>query len=225
MAHYSASGPVVPTQRSIPSCSCGRSGDCSVVVPAGFAPDGFACAIPRPTSSAACTLIGPTNPVAIRENTEVGAYQPLPYLLPAAVLRIDHHTGGSLRHDWRPSRCGSRCSAHPGDLGALGRAARRSRASLNGSSLEIISSVAFFTSLLRLIRRGPTRASARAWLLAGAVGFVLALSRPPGPIWVVLDVALAALLAGARPTRSGQRSVPAVARRYSPPRRHSAASD
>jgi hypothetical protein len=190
----------------------------SVEVPPGLAPDGFACELAYPTLSAACTLTAPPNRSTIHEITEVGTYQPLPYLLPAAVLRADRHTGGSLRLArlamvavwlaglavaiWAlwDERLG--VASLPGLVVAITPMVVFVGASLNGSSLEIVSSIAFFASLLRLVRPGTERPPTRAWLLAGASGFVLAMSRSTGPIWVALDVALVVVLAGLGPARS-----------------------
>jgi hypothetical protein len=184
----------------------------SVMVPPGLAPDGFACELSNRDSSAACTQSLTSNPVAVSENTEVGTYQPLPYLLPAAVLRVDHRAGGSLRLArlatvaiWLVALAVAIWALWDERLGAASLTGLLLAvtpmvifigASFNDSSLEIISSVAFFASLLRLIRADSGRPPAWAWAFAGATGLVLALSRSPGPIWVVVDVALVLLLVG-----------------------------
>lgn len=194
----------------------------SVVVPPGLAPGGFACELSSETKSAACTLAATPNRGAIRANTEVGTYQPLPYLLPAAVLGADHHAGGSLRVArlamvalWLSALAAAIWALWDEELGvasltglvvAITPMVIFIGASVNGSSLEIISSIAFFASLLRLVRPDPTRLPTRAWMFAGTSGVVLALSRSPGPIWVVLDMIVVLFLTGCRPARSAFRT-------------------
>ncbi len=191
----------------------------SVVIPPGLAPGGFACELSSETKSAACTLTATTNREAIHANTEVGTYQPLPYLLPAAVLGADHHVGGSLRLArltmvavWVAALAVAMWALWDEQLGlasltglvvAVTPMVVFVGASVNGSSLEIISSIAFFASLLRLIRPSAGRPPpTQAWLVAGVSGLMLALSRSPGPIWVVLDLTIIVLLAGFKPARS-----------------------
>ncbi len=190
----------------------------SVAVPPGLAPGGFACELSSETKSAACTLTAPTNLGAIHANTEVGTYQPLPYLLPAAVLGADHHVGGSLRLArlamvavWVAALAVAMWALWDEKLGLASLTGLVVGvtpmvvfvgASVNGSSLEIISSIAFFASLLRLIRSDSGQSLAGMWLFAGASGLMLALSRSPGPIWVALDVTIVVLLAGFKPARS-----------------------
>jgi predicted membrane protein DUF2142 len=191
----------------------------SVVIPPGLSPSGFACELSSETKSAACTLTAATNRQTIRANTEVGTYQPLPYLLPAAVVGADHHVGGSLRLArltmvaiWVAALAVAmwafwdeqlRLASLTGLVVAVTPMVVFVGASVNGSSLEIISSIAFFASLLRLIRPSPGRPPpTQAWLFAGASGLMLAMSRSPGPIWVVLDATIVVFLAGFKLARS-----------------------
>jgi hypothetical protein len=193
-----------------------------VVIPPGLAPGGFACELSSETKSAACTLTATTNRGAIQAKTEVGSYQPLPYLLPAAVLGADDHAGGSLRLArlamvamWLAALAVAMWALWDERLGIMSITGLLVAitpmvifvgASLNGSSLEIISSIAFFASLLRLVRPGAERLPTWAWMFTGASGLVLALSRSTGPIWVVLDVTIVVFLAGLRPARSAFRA-------------------
>lgn len=63
-----------------------------------------------------------------------------------------------------------------------------SAAILNGSGVEIASSIAFFSCLLRLAR---SRVQRPAWWIATAVaGAVFALSRPASPGWLVAALAV-----------------------------------
>ena len=91
-------------------------------------------------------------------------------------------------------------------------------ASLNPSGVEIIASVAFISSLLRLARDAPEPAR-WIWAAMGVSGFVLALSRTPGPSWIVISAALFLLLVGIRgPGTSSAAICPRRPRRCSPSR-------
>ena len=70
---------------------------------------------------------------------------------------------------------------------------------LNGSGLEIASAIAFTAALLRLGRDGP--APRGLWALLAVSGAALALSRPVGPQWIVIAVALGVALLGWEGTR------------------------
>jgi hypothetical protein len=72
-------------------------------------------------------------------------------------------------------------------------------ATLNPSGIEITSALGFFSALLCL---GRGNACPGAWLTLGVSGFVLALSRLQGPVWVLLDLAVVILLTGVGPAVS-----------------------
>ena len=181
-----------------------------VTVPAGLAPDGFGCNADRPTESAACQKGAATPPEEVVRATAVGTYLPLPYLLPAAVMRTGHDPAAADRWGrfasalvflafiaaatfalWDPNR---------GAISLLGLAAAVTPmvvfcgAILNGSGLEIASAIAFTAALLRLGRDGP--APRGLWLLLAVSGSALALSRPVGPQWIVIALALGVALLG-----------------------------
>ena len=186
-----------------------------VKVPAGLAPDAFGCNADRPTESAACQL-GATSPQEeVVRATAVGTYLPLPYLLPAAVMRAGDDPAAADRWGrfasalvflaflaaatfalWDPNR---------GAISLLGLAAAVTPmvifcgAILNGSGLEIASAVAFTAALLRLGRHGPPPRG--LWALVAVSGAALALSRPVGPQWIVIAVALGVALLGWDGTR------------------------
>ena len=166
-----------------------------VTVPAGLAPDGFGCNADRPTESAACQLGAASPQEEVVRATAVGTYLPLPYLLPAAVMRAGDDPAAADRWGrfasalvflaflaaatfalWDPNR---------GAISLLGLAAAVTPmvvfcgAILNGSGLEIASAIAFTAALLRLGRDGP--APRGLWALLAVSGSALALSRPVGP--------------------------------------------
>jgi hypothetical protein len=183
-----------------------------VAVPPGLAPDNYGCNADRPTESAACQL-GVTSPrEEVLRSTAVGTYLPLPYLLPAAVMRAGDDPAAADRWGrfagallflaflaaatfalWDPNR---------GPVSLLGLVAAVTPmvvfcgSILNGSGLEIASAIAFTAALLRLSR--DDRAPRLLWPLLAVSGSALALSRPVGPQWIVIAAALAVALAGRR---------------------------
>jgi Predicted membrane protein (DUF2142) len=191
----------------------------AVAVPAGLSPEGFDCEVREPRASAACTREASINPSVVQEITSVGTYQPFPYLLPAALLRVDPHAAGSLRLArlatiamwlallavaifalWDEALGGASLS---GLLVAVTPMAVFVGSSLSGSSLEVMGSIAFFASLLSVARGlGGQDPLTRPLLAAGASGLVLALSRSTGPLWVLLGLALAALASDPRQLRA-----------------------
>lgn len=142
--------------------------------------------------------------------TPVAGYQPLPYLLPAVLVRAGNspasgdrlaRLGGALgwatllalaaallwdRRQGAASLVGLAVAVTPMAV-FLG-------ATLNGSGLEIAAGVAFAAALLRLAREDR----ARPWVLASVAitGALLALSRSAGPVWVGIDLALFSVLVG-----------------------------
>jgi hypothetical protein len=72
-------------------------------------------------------------------------------------------------------------------------------ASLNPSGLEIMSALALTSALLHLTRKETGQRSARwAWVVVAVSGFVLALSRTTGPVWIILSLAVTVPLGGVR---------------------------
>jgi len=207
----------------------------AVTVPPGLSPEGFDCELRTPRASAACTNSAAENRAPVREITSVGTYQPFPYLLPAAALRLDRHAGGSLRLArlatvamWLALLAIAVYALWDRALGAASLGGLLVAltpmvvflgASLNGSGLEVIGSIAFFATLLALTRSpdqdpGGGRhggqdhdhdhegRQARLLALAGAAGLALALSRSSSPLWLILDALLAALALDRRRARA-----------------------
>jgi Predicted membrane protein (DUF2142) len=151
--------------------------------------------------------------------TPVGNYQPLPYLLPGALMRAAGAPPGALRlarlaaamtalallsvaafalYDARAPTL-----SISGLLLAVTPMALYCASILNGSGLEIAASVTFVACLLRLSRDGG---SGGRWRLAAAAsGAVFALSRPASPLWLVL-VGVVTMLWGATTWRSLRRA-------------------
>ena len=81
-----------------------------VSVPAGLAPDYFGCNAFLPELSAGCQRDVPTPPARVLRATHVGAYLPLPYLLPAAAIRAGDGPPRPTASDaWRARRWFSLC--------------------------------------------------------------------------------------------------------------------
>jgi hypothetical protein len=140
--------------------------------------------------------------------TPAGDYQPLPYAAPGIVLQLAH---GPIWGD-RLGRLASLipviaavalalallCGGYaPIALVAvflsLAPMALFLGSSLSPSGLEIACGFAFAALLLRMTRDEPTP---HQWLLFAIVGSTLALTRTTGAVWVVLDCAIASVLAG-----------------------------
>jgi Predicted membrane protein (DUF2142) len=69
---------------------------------------------------------------------------------------------------------------------------------LSDSAIETASGIAFLVGLLHLTR--TERSKRFAWSLTAVAGVMLALARPLGPLWVLIDVCLAVGLTGKRGT-------------------------
>lgn len=157
--------------------------------------------------------------------TPVGTYQPMPYLLPAILVKAAE---GPVAGD-RLARIGAllawlACIALAacllwdsarGALSLLGLLVAVTPmaiflgATLNPSGIEIAASIAFSAALLRLVRDGEARA--RILVPTALTGALLALSRSTGPLWVGVDFALVLLLAGGRHARAVVQSAPVQA--------------
>jgi hypothetical protein len=192
-----------------------------VSVPARLIPPDAGCFVFDPKRSAACLEAQPvaTTTTEMRAPTYVGVYQPLPYLLPAAGVRLASRAEPALR--WGRLAGLLPCLAllatavallwdpRAGNVSLLGPVAAVTpmvlfcAASLTGSGLEIAAGVAFVASLLRVrrdaTRPGKARSPTWVWTAAGVSGASLGLSRPASPVWVVLAIALWAALLGTRP--------------------------
>ena len=186
-----------------------------VRIPEGLTPGWLRCEGRDPRVSAGCLNSSPPLSEARDVFIPTATYQPLPYLVPALVSRIgaDPDTLSRLMRAgkalisllfivaavfllWSPE---SRLVSLVGIPVALTPMAVFLSATLNPSGLEITSALAFFSALLCLGRGHPRPG---AWLMLGVSGFVLALSRLQGPVWVLLDVAVVLLLTGVGPALS-----------------------
>lgn len=173
------------------------------------AEDPSLCFILKPDQSAAC----PPGPTTLQSGeTYVGVYPPQPYLLPglAARLATNPATGITLARLANGLTClvlvllaaaALRDRAAPA-LSLLGLAVVVSPSllylnwGLNPNGTEIVASVAFVATLLRLTR--DEAPPPWAWWGAGAAGFILATSRPVAPVWVAYGLLVALLLLGPR---------------------------
>ncbi len=71
---------------------------------------------------------------------------------------------------------------------------------VSASGAEVAAGVCYLAAVLRLARPRPP--TTRAWTALALGGTVLSLSRPLGPVWVVLGVAVLAVVAGVRRSRA-----------------------
>jgi hypothetical protein len=183
-----------------------------VAIPRGLDPQPFSCELGPGQRSAACLRTADPHPPAATRVTAVGNYQPLPYLLPALLLR----GGSSPPAALRLGRLGEALiallllavaavalydAASPvlsvtGLLLAVTPMVVFCAAILSGSALEVAGALAFFACLLRVMRPGPMPTG--WWVATGASGAVLALGRSTSPVWLVLLLAIAATWAGPR---------------------------
>jgi hypothetical protein len=186
-----------------------------VTVPAGHALNGAECQTVFRTQSAICLYSVQPLRRATRAKTYVGAYEPLPYLLPALFIRAGN---GWLQGNWERglwlARLGDALlvalflfaaillvwSPSASALSLLGVVVATTPmviflgSSLNPNGIETAAGLAFFASLLNLAREHEPRRSL-AWLTATLAGIFLAMSRPTGPLWLLCYLlALAALL-------------------------------
>ncbi len=158
-------------------------------VPAQLSPVGttLPCFALKPTVPANCSDV-PTRPGHHFNETYVGAYQPVPYLLPGLAARL----GNSESSGFRFARLAALAAclaliaaalfAYVDTLGRLASAALALTpsalflmGSLNSSGIEYASAMALTAALLAALRRG------RGWVLVCVAGSVLAWSRPTGP--------------------------------------------
>jgi hypothetical protein len=171
-------------------------------VPLQLAPIGttLPCFALKPAVPASCSDVA-SRPGHYFSETYVGAYQPLPYVVPGVAARRadDETTAFRLARLAALAVCLALLAAGvisyadtPARLAASALAVTPSAlflmASLNTSGFEYASAYAFTAALLAALRRG------RGWLLVSAAAFALAWSRPAGPGEViVVAVALAAV--------------------------------
>ena len=186
-----------------------------VQIPPGLSPGWFRCPLVDPNVSARCLNDSPPLTEAHDWFISTATYQPLPYLVPAAISRIRVHPdnldrlmragkalisllllGAAIFLLWSPR---SQLASLVGLVVAVTPMAVFLSASLNPSGFEIMSALAFTSALLRLTREETEHRFARwAWVIVAVSGFVLALSRTTGPVWIILSLAITVPIAGAR---------------------------
>lgn len=181
----------------------------------------YGCTAFHPELSARCLRQVPVG--RTRKNADalstLATYQPFVYVLPGLIMRAGHGPDAALR-------LGRACLALL-SLALLAAAtallaARQDQresplaplpalvaltpmvifvaSTLSASSVEVAAGCAFSAAMLRLDRDGSAHGPA-LWATLALSGSVLALSRPLGPLWVVLILAVALVLVGARGAR------------------------
>jgi hypothetical protein len=185
-----------------------------VHIPAGLTPGWLNCPQANPYVSAACLTTASPRVRSADWLNPTASYQPAPYLLLALVSRVPVSPDNldrlmrlskaflcmillaiAVAVLWQP---GSRLLPFVGLVVALTPTEVFLASSLNPSGFEIAASVAFCASLLRLTRdEEPPRL---IWLAVAISGAALALSRTPGPLWVVLGGCLLLALIGPKQT-------------------------
>ena len=183
-----------------------------VSLPRGLDPEPFTCELGPGEASAACLNAASPSSRPVMRVTTVGNYQPLPYLLPAVVMRAGSSAPAALRLGRSVEALIALAlfaiavfalydAASPllsilGLLLAATPMALFCAAELSGSSTEIAGAVAFFSCLLRVGRPGPVRT--RWWAFTALSGALLALSRTGSPAWLVLALLIAVGWGGPR---------------------------
>ena len=184
----------------------------SGTIPAGLAPHDHECWTSSADRDAGCLDDFRPPPGETETILTVGNYQPLPYVLPGLATRAADSPGPAdrlarllgalltltllylaLRMTWSPD---AGPVALLGLLVAVTPMAIFCGAMLNGSGPEIAAAIAFLAALLRLRREPSCARSPSVWVVLGAGGAVLALSRTLGPAFVVLLAAAALPLGG-----------------------------
>jgi hypothetical protein len=182
----------------------------SFPIPARLVPTGWACNAFYPDASASCPPDQPppvTPSGRIEEPIALGPYIPVPYLPLGLAARLAGNAHAALYAE--------RAVAASFSLALLGVAlalctSAWSRLALliavtpsvvfmssaiTTSGMEITASLAHGASLLALAR-SPNR---RLWWVYALTGSVLALARPLGPVWIILEALLLIMLVHPRP--------------------------
>ncbi|HET9116877.1 MAG TPA: DUF2142 domain-containing protein [Pseudonocardiaceae bacterium] len=182
----------------------------AVQVPSGLLLPHPDCNAGRPAIADGCVADQRPFQTPVRVRDPVGNYQPEGYLAPALVV-------GFADNPWTADRYGRIATAivcwlliaiavrrlwcdHIISLLGLSLAltpmALFVNAIINPSGLEIVCSIAFCASSLALCRRDTSNPG--DWAFFALTGALTALSRTPGPVWVVLIVCIGAALGGGR---------------------------
>jgi len=182
-----------------------------VHVPAYMLPESMPCPLGRGVPPAPCGVQATTR-ARVGHLTVMGTLEPVPYLLPglAANLADDPATALRLGRAANALICGLLLTI--GVFATIDRGQARLRllgvavgvtpamlffaGSIAPSATEIAAGFAFFAVLLRLGREDNPSSS--IWVCFALTGLALCVSRSLGPIWAVLDICLAATLAGPR---------------------------
>jgi hypothetical protein len=179
-------------------------------IPAGMAPQGYACNAFQPEQSAGCARQATARPDPAREPTVTGAYPPAFYLLPAAAMLPTVGPAPALfaARLITSLTCAlllllallalaearaleSALAAFTLALTPLGLA---TMAGLSPSGPEIAAGLTFAVGLSQLAAR--EEAGARAWWACVAGGVAVTLARPLGAAWVVLHLGVFFVLSG-----------------------------
>lgn len=187
-----------------------------VRIPAGLTPGWFRCHPQTdPSVSARCLNNAPPLDQPGEWFNPTATYQPFPYLVPAAISRLeitpDHLSrlmragrallalsllGAAVLLLWNTE---ARLVSLIGMVVAVTPMAVFLAATLNPSGLEIMSALAFISALIRLTRdEADHRRAGWFWTAAAVSGVVLALSRTQGPVWVALCLATIVPIGGVR---------------------------
>lgn len=174
-------------------------------------PSQWGCDAFTPEVSAACLGDPDTSQPTTREQSYVGTYEPLPYVAPGMLMRA----AGNSTQALYLGRLGIALVTWPLLVLAVALVWSRTESAVSllgvalaetptvfylGSSLsdsgpEVAAGLCFAAALVRMARQ-----PLEAWALVGLTvsGSVLATSRPLGPVWVLLDVAVLMAFVGRR---------------------------
>ena len=177
-----------------------------VDVPGGLLLPNPACNAQKEQDSASCLLGQRAIPGRSTVITLVGNYQPEAYLVPGWLVSRaqDPLTADRLGRLGTTTTClilltvamkllwtGEAVSL-TGILVAVTPMVLFTNAIINPSGLEISASIMFTAAILALLRR--TNPAGWVWACLAVSGAMLALSRSPGPVWVVMGLVLIAIL-------------------------------
>lgn len=188
----------------------------AATVPPRMSPAGLDCVVFRLDATPTCADRVVPNDRTKVEDTDVGSYAPLPYVLPAIATAFGDDATSAARSGRLASlmlwlafiaaavwmlwdrRAGG--VSLVGLVVAITPTAVFLGSSLNNSSLEIAASVAFFSALVRLSR--DEQENRAAWALAAVSGSALVLSRSLGVVWMGCALIICAVLLGGAGTRA-----------------------
>jgi hypothetical protein len=183
-----------------------------VRVPAGLWAAGLTCNAFASDMPADCLNDVVPAPRETEQMTLMSGYEPLDYLVPGLVARLGNDPFSADRLGRVGSAFVCLCflvlailllwARDPGGLSLIGLVAAITpmtiftAAVINPSGAEIMSSVGFLAALIRVAR--DKRPATWVWAGLAVSGASLALSRSPGPAWVMFDCAAVATVVGFR---------------------------